>query len=198
MGKKLAVPKKRDAARTEATKALRELSPVQRLAVEALLHTISRKAAFARLVENGVDIEMKTLDRWCNNAKFIRARRAREIQIAARISKDSVIVNAQNLMDEALTPKPILFKGEDTGFREIELGAALNANEQLAKATGAFVQERDGKTQIVIDIDFSGRKDPVRETVIGAEVIEGELIEADVIEPEPAAQLVEADDSWLQ
>ena len=180
-----ALGSKRDPLRREATEAMRELTPQQRLAVEALVHTATRKLALARLNEAGLEIDWKTLDQWCRQPRMVRAMAARRAQLAALVSKDSVIVNAQNLMEIALEPKPILFKGEDTGHREVNVGAALTANEQLAKATGAFQTDQNGKTVVVINIDFSGRKNVVQETVL-----DGEYVEVDQVEP-PESQ------SWL-
>ncbi len=178
MGKALAKTGKRDALRLDVVKALRAVKPPQRLAIEALLHSATRPLALDKLIRAGVDIDMPTLNAWCNAAKFQRALKAREMQIAAQITKESIINNARNLLDVALTPKKVLYKGEDTGEREVNVGAALTANEQMAKAVGAFNADHSGKIAVVIDIDFSGRKDPVRETVV-EDVEDAEYTEVD-------------------
>lgn len=186
---------KKDALRLDVVKALRAVKPVQRLAIEALLHSATRPLALEKLRDAGVDIEMKTLNVWCNGAKFIRALKAREMQLAAQITKESVINNARNLLDVALVPKKVLYKGEDTGEREVNVGAALNANEQMGKAIGAFNADHSGKVAVIIDIDFSGRKDPVREvTIEDAEYSEVREVTPEENKSLPPPELAE----WLQ
>jgi hypothetical protein len=57
------------------------------------------------------------------------------------LSKNNVVLTAAQVRDAALTPKPILYQGEDTGFREIQGDIALRANEQLAKIGGHLKQD---------------------------------------------------------
>lgn len=172
--------KKRDANAIETIKSIRELAPVQRLAIDALLNSVTRSDALRKLEAAGVRVDRSTLHRWMKLPAFIRAWKLREQAIAALVTKDTVIVNAGNLLEEALRERPVLHRGEDTGFTEIELGHALTANEQLGKAIGAFGQNQDGKTTIVIDIDFSGRKNPVQEIAVrDGEIVEGEFTEVE-------------------
>jgi hypothetical protein len=171
---KSVIQKQRDAARLEAAKTARDISPVQRLTIEALLHSVTKGAAIKKLTEQGFDVSLAIVNKWLKRPYFIEALQARSRYLAGQITKDSVLINAKNIMEEALTPQPILHQGEDTGFRKMELGAALTANEQIGKALGAFNKDESGKTIVVIDIDFSGRKNAVQETVIGGDFIEGE------------------------
>lgn len=171
MVKSVAKRKKRDPLHQDAVKALRELSPPKRLAVEAVLHSATRPLALDKLIRAGVEIDLPTLHNWCRSPVFIRALKAREIELAAQITKESIINNAKNLLDLAVEGEPIVSRDKKTGESEIigykpALGAALTANEQMGKVIGAFNADHSGKVAVVIDIDFSGRKDPVRETVI--------------------------------
>jgi hypothetical protein len=161
--RKSLLTKAQRAERASVAEAFRDLTFVQRVAVDALLSSPTRAGAVRRLQANGVEVDDKQIVTWMKQPRFHAALQARADQLAARVTKSSVIVNAKNLFEEAMTPKPILFKGDDTGFQEVELGAALQANEQMAKAIGAFVPEVSGKTVVVLDIDFSGRKNPVQE-----------------------------------
>lgn len=84
----------------------------------------------------------QTISRWRRQAAFkfiegiLKAADANEA-----LSKNNVVLTAAQVLEAALTPKPILFKGEDTGFREIQGDIALRANEQLAKIGGHMKQE---------------------------------------------------------
>ncbi len=173
------------AERLALVQASRALTYVQRLTIEALLHSLTQRDAIAKLQAAGLDVDTKHVTRWLRQANFIEALQTRSTQIAAELTKDSVLVNAKKILEEALTPKPILHKGEDTGFREIELGTALNANEQIGKALGAFNKDESGKQIVVLDIDFSGRKQILKEYVGGEEVIEGEFAEVPLGPPTP-------------
>lgn len=195
MGKAVAKTGKRDALRLDAARALRELSPPRRLAVEAVLHSATRPLALEKLLKAGVDIDLATLHNWCRSAPFIRALKAREAQIAAQITKDSVINNARNLLEMAVEGEPITSTDRKTGETEIigtrrDVRGALQANEQMGKAVGAFNADHSGKVAVIIDIDFSGRKDAVRETVIDPK---SEAIDAEFEEVKPP-ELAE----WLQ
>jgi hypothetical protein len=173
------LPKTVDPIRAAAVKAASALSYAQRLTIEALLHCLTKKDAIARLKAASIEVDDKVLSRWLKNTQFQEALQARSDQIAARVTKNSVLLNAQKIMEEALTPKPILHRGEATGFEEIQLGSALAANEQVGKILGAFNKDESGKQIVVIDIDFSGGNRPVQEHVVGgAPVIEGEFTEA--------------------
>lgn len=162
------------------------MSVAQRLAIDALLGSATRPQALKKLLAAGVNIEANTFYRWLKQPAFLRAWKAREVEVAARITKDSVILNAQSLLEEAMTEQPIVAKrsGEIIGYK-VELGHALTANEQMGKAVGAFGQSVDGKTVVVIDIDFSGRKNPVQEI----SVQDGKIVDADYTEIEAGQHL---------
>lgn len=203
--------KARTPERIESTRSRYALPYKKRMAIEALLHNSTVREAAEAMQRLGFDVEPNNLSQWRRQPEFIRAFRAREIELAASISKETVVLNAAKLFEEALKPRPILHKGEDTGFEEIELGHALTANEQMGKATGAFAKDEAGRTVVVIDIDFSGRKNPVQELVIEGEYTES-LVEnsPEVAKPEVSLEPVsrqsrptgsglafEKDDSWL-
>lgn len=189
--KKKQLPAKKPSERQQLAEALRKLRPMQRIAIDAILHNTTISMAWRQLVANGVDIRQRTLYQWMRTPTFVEALTLKERMLTKQVTRESVVRNAKNIMEEAMTPRPILFKGKDTGHREIQLGAALTANEQIGKAIGAFGQREDGKTVIVLDIDFSGRRDggPVSERV---EAVDAEFTEVDM----PALEATE-DDDWL-
>jgi hypothetical protein len=132
------------------------------------------------LQASSINVDNKVLARWMKNAQFLEALQARSDQIAQRVTKNSVLLNAQKIFEDALEEQPIVDRksGEIIGYKR-EFGPALNANEQMGKILGAFNKDESGKQIVVIDIDFSGGNRPVQEHVVGGEpVIEGEFTEA--------------------
>jgi hypothetical protein len=207
------IQKQRDAARLEAAKTARDISPVQRITIEALLHSVTKGAAIERLKAEGFDVSLAIVNKWLKRPYFIEALQARTRYLAQQLSKDSVLINAKNIMEAALEGKPIVGEDKD-GKAEIigyerQFGPALVANEQIGKALGAFNKDESGKTIVVIDIDFSGRKNVVQETVIGGDFIEGEFRAAPDKKPQPPTDatiekmqaldelVLEAKPSWL-
>jgi hypothetical protein len=181
--------KARDPVRLERVEALRNVGLLQRIAVEALVHSATPEDAVQKIkaLNPNARVSSSSLRAWMKQPKFMRAWKAREAEVAKLVSRTSVIVNAQNVFNEAMQPQPIVSRktGEIVGHKR-ELGHALTANEQMGKAVGAFTTDHDGKTVVVIDIDFSGRKGgPVQERVAGEEVIEAEFSEPTATPIEP-------------
>ncbi len=104
----------------------------------------------------------------------------------ANITKAQLMLDAQKVKELALTPTPILYKGDAAGYRdedgifheytEVELGVALRAIEFQGKGLGITDPDQRGVT-VNIDIDFSGRVDG-----IDAVPIEGEFEETMVVD----------------
>lgn len=76
-----------------------------------------------------------TVARWtAGNADFAFVLRV--MKSVARdevIDPDRLLLRADQIAEDALEPKPILYKGKRTGFYENQLDTALRANEQLMK-----------------------------------------------------------------
>jgi hypothetical protein len=141
--------------RAAIAESMRKLQLPQRLYLLALLSSASRGEARRRLAQAGYDKDRATLHRWERRQDFMAAWRILEGALAKQITKDGVILKTQALIEEAMTPRPILYKGMDTGHEEIELGAAIRALELQGKAVGAW-QDDVAKVAVVVDIDFSG------------------------------------------
>lgn len=180
--------------RAKRVRLIRRLMPVQRAAVEALMTTVSRADALSVLRQAGYEVNPRQLARWQKQRPFQAALEAREEELAKTISKNSVVKNANALLEVAMRPKPILYKGKHTGFEDVNVGAALTANEQLGKIAGAFVKDEAARVAVVIDIDFSGRKEPV---------VEMPAIEAEFEEVKPGEDFVRVTEfedvpAWLE
>lgn len=58
------------------------------------------------------------------------------------LDKDRLLTRQDDIVETLLTPKPILYQGEHTGFEEVEASAAARANETLMKAAG-LLKDKD-------------------------------------------------------
>jgi hypothetical protein len=157
--------KARDPVRLERVEALRNVGLLQRFAVEALVHsaTIDDAVQKIKALQPHARVSSSSLRVWMKQPKFMRAWKAREAEVAKLVSRNSVIVNAQNVFNEAMSLQPI-----------------------VSRKSGEVTTDHDGKTVVVIDIDFSGRKGgPVQERVAGEEVIEAEFSEPTATPIEP-------------
>ena len=84
------------------------------------------------------------------------------------IDKSRLIMDAEKIKQEALGDRPILYKGEATGYKDKDLGTAIRALDFQGKALGITDVQTAG-VKVNIDIDFSGR----------AEGVDGVVIEGD-------------------
>lgn len=154
-------PKKRP---PELIKAERALTMQQRLYLRWILETNTLAEADRRMKQAGYPADRSTLWRWRNKPEFIEALELmRDWQFkAAGFSKNKVLLDAEKIKEMALTPKPVLYKGEATGYDEVDLGAALRAAELQGKGLGLMDREQHGVV-VNVDIDFSGRADVIIE-----------------------------------
>lgn len=67
------------------------------------------------------------------------------------ISRESVILRAAEVAEEAMEPVPILYHGQPTGFFENQKDTALRANEQLAKL-GGHMKGDDKSDRVVVHL----------------------------------------------
>lgn len=153
--------------------AERKLKPEQRLYARLLneYRVVGQAERHMRIL--GYDYSNATYMKWRRKPDFIRAQQllADYSFECLGLSKDKVLLDAERIKNEALTPKPILFKGEETGFEEVQLGHALKALEIQGKGVGLTDNERTGEA-VTINIDFSGRQD---DDEADGKTIEGEL-----------------------
>lgn len=197
MDRRTFVKERRAAKRTSTgvanVLAKRGLSVSQRLAVHALVMSTTPGEALKLLHDKGIDVDRVVLNRWLGLASFRTALQAAEAAVAESITKHSVLRKTEMLLEAAMTPQPILHQGEDTGFREIELGAATRLVELQGKATGLFQDDVATKVAVLIDIDFSGRKDTPAPAAPAPPIEDAVFTES----LEAAAQAVLEDETWL-
>lgn len=137
-----AVPDERNAL---ISQAWGELTDLQRFYLEVAEHNRFVYAATARSKEwtGLVPCPARfSVRRWMKQPAFKLMMNVMKASAANEaLSKDDIIVHAAAIREKALTPKPILYQGDPTGFTEIQGDVALRANEQLAKLGGHLKQE---------------------------------------------------------
>ena len=147
----------------------RTMLPAKRLYARFLVESLTVAEANKRFSETGYRYTRTTLAAWRNrDIKFCRLVRLLEAVALEQIgiTKDKVMLDAEKLKLFAMEPKPILYKGEDTGFEEVNLGAALRALELQGKGVG-LTDTQQQKAQVNINIDFSGRQENPGVTIEG-------------------------------
>lgn len=144
----------------ELIKAEKSLTPAQRYFARCLLESETIQQAQDAFRRSGYRVNRTTLYRWRKQPKFIKVLHLMQNYLfeSLGIDKAKVMLDAEKIKENALTPRPILYKGEETGYDEIELGAALRALELQAKGIGIGTQESQ-RVVVAIDIDFTGRKE---------------------------------------
>lgn len=159
---------KRKRRPAELVKAEKALTPAQRYYVRCILESETLQRANRAFYDSGYKCDRVTLYRWRMHPKFIKALKLSQDYLfeSLGLDKSKVMLDAEKLKQLALTPRPILHKGEYTGFDEIELGAALRALELQAKGVGIGNEDKQ-RVVVAIDIDFSGRRDDVGVTIDG-------------------------------
>ncbi len=140
-------------------RAERKLSVPQRFYLRLLCECETIAAADILFWNAGYVANRTTLYRWrLKTPRFVEAKHLMEEYIFAcsGFSKEKILNDAEKIKEIALTPKPVLYKGRATQFKEVELGAALRALELQGKGIGLNDSETQ-RMQVNIDIDFSGR-----------------------------------------
>ena len=172
-GKGIKVPKthsKRNRPR-ELILAERKLDPLKRAYARFIVDAESIDQADKWLCEYaGRNYNRVTLYRWRRDDDFATAVRLMQDRVYEQtgINKARLLNDAEKIKQNALTPRPVLFKGKATGHTEQELGVAMRALEFQGKAVG--INDNEGARVLVnVDIDFSGRADMPQATVIEGE-----------------------------
>lgn len=153
--------------------AERALRPEQRLYARFLVETRIEGEAEQKMQLMGYGFRDDVFYGWRRQPKFIRALNLLKQYTyeSLAITREHVLLETENVRREAMTPKPILFKGEETGHEEIQLGAAMRALELQGKAVGLADPQNQGQV-VNINIDFSGRSDD-------EPAIEGDFVNVD-------------------
>lgn len=136
--------------REQFAAAWRKLAARQKEYLQALMqYEWNAGAAMRALIKTGVKIKKTAPTRWYNTSEIYAfvydAMKARAR--AAVVDKDKLVLDAEFIRQQAMKPKPILYKGEATGFFENKPDTALRAVELLMKTQKMLGNDQEQQTQ---------------------------------------------------
>ena len=135
--------------------ALRSLRPIQRTYLRAYIQAgCNRSAATRALNKRGIGLpDLSVVTRWFQREDFLRALdlMKKVYMDSAGLDPTSVILKAGKIHDDAMTPQPILYMGEDTGFQQVDLSSAMRAVEFLGKVH-KLTNGDDGGARVTLNL----------------------------------------------
>jgi hypothetical protein len=163
--------------------AWEKLSDAQKVWLTAFRQTnFHKRKALGLLGDRAPD--QSTIFRWRSNEHFAFLEKALKADLVKDVlERDRLVIRTDNIVEDALERKPILYMGQPTGFFENDPGTALKGNEQLLKLGGHLKE----------DVQQGGFTLP--QLVIAVTAKTGEVtqqIQVGVIPPQPALEV----DEW--
>ena len=159
------------------------LTEPQRMFLTALrLHGFN-----ARKVQRETGLSRSTHKGWLHNTNYSTVMKL-WLQVASGQAqdRDRLLVRQDEIVETLLTPKPVLYQGEHTGFEEVEAGAAARANETLMKAAGLLKDK-----EVDLNIGIIGPSFTIQVVQPAGDVI-------DVTPSGVPVQLPEPDADWTE
>ncbi len=143
--------------------AMDMLSEPERLYLDALMDSVTKMEARVKLlVGTGHEYDRATCWRWEKTKDFQKAlslKRTLALEEAG-ITKNGILLKTQALLGKAMEPKPILYKGDPTGYYEYDPTTASKMIEMQGKHIKMWGTDDDAAKAVVhVDIDFTGRRD---------------------------------------
>ena len=175
--------------------ALDKLSEPERLYLNALMDSVTKQEARVKLlVSTGHEYDRATCWRWSKTKDFQKAlslRRTLALEEAG-ITKNGILLKTQALLGKSMEQKPILYKGDPTGFYEYDPTTASKMIELQGKHINLWGTDKEAAQAVVhVDIDFTGRREKEFDLNVTPESLDEKAVEgvwSDVTE----------DESWLK
>ena len=83
-----------------------------------------------------------TVYRWRSNEHFAFIEKAMKADVVKDIlERERLVIRHDNIVEDLLEPKPILYQGAPTGFYENQAGQAAKVNETLLRVGGHLKEE---------------------------------------------------------
>lgn len=163
----VAVPEGLPAAEARLVRALRALRPIQRIYLRAYIQHGCNRSAATRVVNNrGVALPNgSSITRWFTRPEFkVALDGLKKLYLdTAGLDPQSVILKAGQVYETAMDPQPILHQGEDTGFREVDLGNAMRAVEFMGRVNKMTTGDENGARVTLHIVNIADRE--VRDVV---------------------------------
>lgn len=167
--------------------AMKTLRIPQRLFLKALqANNFNPHLAWAQLRREGFAYQRSTCENWMQLVAFKNSMDiAMDMQVDF-ISKNKVLLDTKAVVEAAMTPRPILFKGIDTGYEEIEGGVALKGLDMLGKYHKLWNEETSNRT--ILELELVDFNQPALPSAVDIDHDTGALVE----QVSPRARAVQA------
>lgn len=97
-----------------------------------------------------LSVSKTSITNWSAEPAFELVRTTlREASIEEILSRANLVARQDDIVETAMTPKPILHQGQHTGFEEVEVGIAARANETLLRV-GGHLKDKDLEVNVGI------------------------------------------------
>lgn len=132
-----------------------------------------------------------TVNNWQGNPHFELVRNTlREASVEEILSRANLVARQDDIVETALTPKPILYQGRHTGHEEVEVGIAARANETLLRV-GGHLKEKD----LEVNVGIIGPSFAIQVVQRDGNIIDVTPQRVMISLPEPAEEMIDAE--WL-
>ena len=113
-----------------------------------------------------------TVYRWRSNEHFAFIEKAMKADVVKDIlERERLVIRHDNIVEDLLEPKPILYQGAPTGFYENQAGQAAKVNETLLRVGGHLKEEdqvaQRGGPALVIQLTDRIGGEVIREVKVG-------------------------------
>jgi hypothetical protein len=127
-------------------KAWAEITPAQKQYLAALKDCNFRQGKAIEAIGKTTTYA-STVYRWRANEHYAFLEKAMKADVVKDIlSREKLIIRQDNIVEDLMEPKPILYQGAPTGFYENQAGQAAKANETLLRV-GGHMKEDDQVAQ---------------------------------------------------
>lgn len=146
----------------ELVLALRKLSGHQRAWIRAYLESGCSRSGAVRILKARKErvMDVSCVTRWQHNLDYMTALNLLKAHYAsmAGVDKDSILIKTGQVLEDAMTPKPILHMGEPTGFEEINGSVAMRAIEFAGKVN-KMINDESGAPRVTLVVNIANRDD---------------------------------------
>ena len=152
-------------------KAWAELSAQQKIYLAALKDCNFRQGKALEAIGK-TRTYASTVYRWRANEHYAFVEKAMKADLVKDVlERERLVIRHDNIVEDLLEPKPILYQGAPTGFYENQAGQAAKVNETLLRVGGHLKEEdqvaQRGGPALVIQLTDRVGGEVIREVKVG-------------------------------